>query len=57
MKRSDYEYGRSRSRETYQQIAEQANNSDLADRGNEDGGLLLDLRAEVLENDVSRKFK
>jgi hypothetical protein len=38
----------SRRRKTYQQVPEQANNSYLADRGDKDRGLLLDLRAEVL---------
>lgn len=39
--------------ETYQQVAEQADNSDLADGGDEDGGLLLDLGTEVLNDHIS----
>lgn len=34
--------------ETYQKVAQQNNNGHLANIGNEDRGLLLDLRAEVL---------
>ena len=33
---------------TYQQVAQQDDNGDLANRGNVEGGLLLNFRAEVL---------
>lgn len=39
---------------TYQQIPQQDDDSDLANRRNKDRGLLLDLGAEVLEKHVSQ---
>lgn len=37
---------------TYQQIPQQDDDGDLANGGNKEGGLLLDLGAEVLEKHV-----
>lgn len=39
--------------EAYQQVAKQADNSNLANGGNEDGSLLPDLGAKVLMDRVS----